>query len=59
LTEKHNYKVENLLIETAQKHDVSLSALYYMSKGLSDNSIANLCGNVEILPKYIKSKVRP
>jgi hypothetical protein len=59
LTDKKKCKIEDLLIETARKHDVSLSSLYFMSKGLSDSSIARLCGNVEILPKYIKSKVSP
>jgi hypothetical protein len=59
MAKNYNYKVEDLLIKTAREHDVSLSALYCMSKGLSEISIAKLCGNVEILPKYIKSRVSP
>ncbi len=49
----------DLLIETAQECDASLSLLASLSSGFSDRETAKLCGNVRSLPKYIKSKVKP
>ena len=37
---------DDILINTAEKSDLSLSYLYYLSKGLSPNETAKLCGNV-------------
>ncbi len=50
---------DDILINTAEKSDLSLSYLYYLSKGLSPNATAKLCGNVLSLPKKIKSNVTP
>lgn len=49
----------DLLIATAQETGFELSLLYLLSKGLSDKSLAKLCGNVRNLPKYMKSRVSP
>ena len=50
---------DDILIDAAKKSGLSLSYLYYLSKDLSPNSTAKLCGNVLSLPKKIKSNVMP
>lgn len=48
-----------LLIKTAKVSGQSLDLLWALTAGLSPNALARLCGNAEVLPKYIQSKVTP
>lgn len=50
---------EEILIQAAKDHAVSLSAIAWLSRGLSDSSLAIFCDNVSSLPKYIKSRLKP